>query len=104
MKRLLMLFTMLFCFSIAGICKTTVTDLSENSKMGKELVSYSDVVKQDVAFAASFEKAILSDAFVLEVPTLQGKQYIITKVSNLTKSDYKHKDIAICIRDKIRII
>lgn len=103
MKRLFMLFTMLFCFSIAGICKTTVTDLSENSKQNTELVSYSDVVKADFVLKAN-QEALVMDHVDIGVPESFGDKNIITASLFTANSTAYKTDVVICIRDKIRIV
>lgn len=96
-----MLFTMLFCFSIAGICKTTI-DLSENSKQNTELVSFSDVVKVDAVLVSADLKA--------NVSLSNGSPSIISNIDYSYTYDNSlilgppKTDVVICIRDKIRII
>ncbi|WP_182627162.1 hypothetical protein [Myroides sp. NP-2] len=100
MKRLIMLFTMLFCFSIAGICKTTI-DLSENSKQKIELVSFSDVVKADAVLVSAALKANVSLSY--------GSPSIISDITctyTYTNSIYlgsPKNEVLICIRNEIRI-
>ncbi|WP_081474112.1 hypothetical protein [Myroides odoratus] len=101
MKRLFMLFTMLLCFSIAGICKTTI-DLSENSKQKVELVSFSDVVKVDAVFASADLKAYVGRQYVLVPRIFPDKKHIYTYSKSLNLGTSASK-VDICIRDKIRI-
>lgn len=102
MKRLFMLFTMLFCFSIAGICKTTI-DLSENSKQKTEVASFSDVVKVDAVFASVDLKADIGSQYVFCVPSVfADKKHFSTYIISLNLEPLQSK-VLICIRDKIRI-
>lgn len=102
MKRLFMLFTMLFCFSIAGICKSTI-DLSENSKQKTEVASFSDVVKVDAVFASVDLKADVGSQYVFSVPSVfADKKHISTYIISLNLEPLQSK-VLICIRDKIRI-
>lgn len=90
---------MLFCFSIAGFCKTTITDLSENSNQNKEVVFYTDVVEVD-SFVSAYTNVVVGKTHFLQVPTLLKDIYT---TSNFVYPAVKvNADVFICIRDKIR--